>query len=176
MGANPKDFAIDQTRASFVKAKIISNFMKISRSTFIVQKSNRCDEPCYQNHSSLNISSKRNIHRPRSCWIPLLRSRRSSKSQRPTNGFCRIVSFVRTFCSCIRHCTFRARARFIVHCQIHFRRQSHADAHVFSSCDSTAGEELANFEFGKLDGLNVPFEKLSCVSTDGAASMIGMTN
>ena len=46
----------------------------------------------------------------------------------------------------------------------------------YKVCDSSTGEELANFVFDMLVSKNVPFEKLSCVASDGAASMIGSTN
>ena len=46
----------------------------------------------------------------------------------------------------------------------------------YKVCDSSTGEELANFVFDMLVSKNVPFEKRSCVASDGAAGMIGTMN
>ena len=45
-----------------------------------------------------------------------------------------------------------------------------------TSCTSSTGEDLAALIYNELCRLHVPFNKLSCVTSDGAANMTGMTN
>ena len=44
------------------------------------------------------------------------------------------------------------------------------------TCTSSTGEELAVFIYTELCRMIVPFNKLSCVTSDGAANMIGSSN
>ena len=46
----------------------------------------------------------------------------------------------------------------------------------YSVCEASTGEDLANFVFDRLRNENVPFEKLTCLATDGAACMTGKRN
>ena len=44
------------------------------------------------------------------------------------------------------------------------------------TCTSSTGEDFAVFIYNELRRMKVPFNKLSCVTTDGAANMMGATN
>ena len=46
----------------------------------------------------------------------------------------------------------------------------------YAVCHGTTGEELARFLFDKIKQINVPFEKLVSIATDGAKNMIGAAN
>ena len=46
----------------------------------------------------------------------------------------------------------------------------------FGVCHASTGEEMATYVFHMLKQKRVPFEKLSCLTTDGANNMVGKQN
>ena len=63
----------------------------------------------------------------------------------------------------------------VLSCIVRFTFKDKVSQHTLflSTCSSSTGRELAVFIFNKLRTKNVPFNKLSCVTSDGAANMFG---
>ena len=160
-----------------MKAKIISNFMKnvfvhLSLTKNQIDVMNRVIKTIILLVSPQNKTFTDHIH---AGYLSCVRDGARKVSDQQT-------VFEESFRSCTHFALAFDTALFgqehVLSCIVRFTFENRVTQMplFFSACDSTTGEGLADFVFGKLDGLNVPFEKLSCVSTDGAASMIGMTN
>ena len=169
--------SMDETKASFLKAKVISNIMKnvfvrLSLTKTQMDVLNRFIKLILILVSPTNKSITDHIH---AGYLSCLRD--GARKVQDQEAF-----FEESFRSCVFFALAFDTALFgqdhVLSCIVKFTFEDKVTQKplFFKVCDSSTGEELANFVFDVLVSKNVPFEKLSCVASDGAASMIGTTN